>query len=337
MNVHVFGEIDGAPILEIAIASRAGASAKIITWGASVRDLIVPSKNGPQRVVLGLNTLADYQSYASHMGAIAGRFANRLAGGRFTLDGAQHQLPLNQAGKNSLHGGGKGLGFGVRPWKLIAHDEHSVTLGLHSPDGDAGYPGAMDVTCVYTLAEPATLRVELRATSDKPTIVNLAHHSYFNLDGSENILDHELTLPCQFRTPNDADLIPTGEIVAVAGTAWDFREARTIGGRGELYDANYLIDAMPDPISGMAHAAHVHSRKNGLSLDLFTSEPCVQFYDAAKLSPPVPGLDGVRYGAHAGFCLEPQVTPDAPNRRHFNNCVLRPDAEYTQKTEYRFS
>ena len=334
MNVHVFGQIEGTPVLEVDIASKAGASAKILTWGATVRDLIVPAKAAPQRVVLGLNTLSDYQAHSSHMGAIAGRFANRIAGGRFSLDGVDYQLPLNQAGRHSLHGGGRG--FGVRPWKLIKHDEHSVTLGFHTPAGDAGYPGAMDVTCTYALEEPATLRVALSATTDAATIINLAHHSYFNLDGSGSILEHELTLPCQFRTLNDSDLIPTGEIVAVAGTPWDFRKPHAIGGRGTLYDANFLIDAMPDPETGMAHAATVRSARSGLEMQVFTSEPCVQFYDAAKLHTPVPGLDGARYGAHAGFCLEPQVMPDSPNRRHFTPCVLRPDSEYRQLTEYRF-
>jgi aldose 1-epimerase len=336
MGVQEFGEVNGTPVFEIAIASKAGASAKIITWGASVRDLIVPSRPGPQRVVLGLNTLADYQAYASHMGAIAGRFANRIAGGKFTLDGVGYQLVCNQGGVHSQHGGGKPFGFGVRPWTLVSHGPSSVTLKLHSPDGDAGYPGAMDVLCTYTLLEPSTLRVELRAVSDKPTVINLCHHSYFNLDGSKTILDHELMLPCQFRTPNHADLIPTGEIVAVVGTAWDFLVPQKIGARSTLYDANYLIDALPDVATGLTHCATVRSRKNGLALEVYTSEPCVQFYDAAKLAPPVAGLDGVMYRAHAGLCLEPQAIPDSPNRRHFSDCVLRPDGEYRQVTEYRF-
>ena len=334
MGVHVFGEAGGVPVLEIAIASKAGASAKVITWGAVVRDLIVPSATGPQRVVLGLNSLADYQAHSPHMGAIAGRFANRIAHGRFTLDGQACQLPLNQAGKHSLHGGGQG--FGVRPWKLVRHDAASVTLALHSHAGDAGYPGAMDVTCTYALTEPATLRVELVATCDAPTIVNLAHHSYFNLDGSQDILDHELTIPSGFRTPTDADLIPTGEITSVTGTPHDFRIAQKIGGRGAVYDGNYMIEAWPSPGTGLAHAASVGSRVNGLTMQLHTSEPCVQFYDGAKIRCPVPGLGGLTYGAHAGLCLEPQVAPDAPNRRQFPSCVLRPDAEYRQVTEYRF-
>lgn len=334
MSAHVFGDIGGVPVLEIAIASKGGASAKIITWGAVVRDLIVPGSNGPQRVVLGLDSLADYQAHSPHFGAIAGRFANRIAHGRFTLDGRQHQLPLNQAGKHSLHGGGQG--FGVRPWKLLKHDAASVTLTLHSPDGDAGYPGAMDVTCVYTLAEPATLRVELLATCDAPTIVNLAHHSYFNLDGSPDILGHQLMIPSSFRTPTDADLIPTGEIASVSGTTYDFRVAQKVGGRGQTYDGNYMIDAWPSPATGLAHAASVQSLLNGLEMQVFTSEPCVQFYDGAKINCPVPGLGGVSYGAHAGLCLEPQVVPDAPNRRHFPSCVLRPDGQYRQVTEYRF-
>ena len=337
MRAHVFGQSDGVPVLEISIASQAGASAKIITWGAVLRDLIVPASNGPQRVVLGLENLADYEAHSPHMGATAGRFANRIAGGKFAIDGVSYQLPLNQDGKHSLHGGGPGFGFGTRPWKLISHDENSVTLALHSPDGDAGYPGAMDVTCTYTLLEPATLRVEMSATCDAATIINLAHHSYFNLDGSDNILEHEIVIPAGFRTPTDAELIPTGEIVSVAGTPWDFRHPKTIGGHNTLYDANYMISAMPDVSDHLAHAASVRSLKNNLALQVYTTEPCVQFYDGAKIHCPVPGLDGVRYGAHAGFCLEPQVAPDAPNHRHFPSAVLRPDQEYRQVTEYRFT
>ena len=335
MDVERFGEVDGIEVFEVRLRSAAGATASIISWGAVLRDLIVPSSRGPQRVVLGLNSLEDYRQYSPHFGATPGRFANRIAGGRFSLDGKDYQLPLNEKGKNTLHGGPNG--FGKRPWRLASADENSVTLVLDSPDGDAGFPGTLRATCVYALLEPSTLLVELTATSDAPTVVNLAHHSYFNLDGSSDILDHGVTIDAGFRTPTNADLIPTGEISSVAGTPYDFRTERTVRHpAGTTYDTNYVIAPMLNARTALAHAATVRSPQNGLTLELHTNQPGVQFYDAAKLNCPVPGLGGAHYGAHAGLCLEAQNFPDAPNHRHFPSSVLRPGEQYHQRSEYRF-
>jgi aldose 1-epimerase len=334
MNIRAFGEAEGAPIVEVTIASKAGAVAKILSWGAVLRDLVVPTRGTLQRVTLGLNSLADYQAHSPSFGAVPGRFANRIANHRFRLDGAEYTLAHKPGEKHTLHGGPRG--FGKRPWKLASHDESSVTLTLHSPDGDGGFPGALDATCIYRLEEPATLRVELSAVSDRATVVNLTQHAYFNLDGSPDILDHELTLNAEFYTPADNDLIPTGEIRAVAGTAFDFLKARTVrNAADQKYDTNFVLSGQPDS-DGLAFAARLASPKNGLTMELHTSEPGVQFYDAAKLNCPVPGLDGAHYGAHAGLCLEPQVFPDSPNRRHFSDCVLRPDEEYRHVSEFRF-
>jgi aldose 1-epimerase len=332
--MHVFGEVDGAPVVEVTIASKAGAVAKILSWGAVLRDLVVPTPNGPQRVVLGLNSMPDYQAHSPSFGAVPGRFANRIANGRFTLDGVPYFLDHKPGEKHTLHGGPRG--FGKRVWQLGQHDASSVTLTLRSPDDDGGFPGNLEATCTYRMLEPATLRVELSAVCDKPTIVNLTQHAYFNLDGSPDILDHEVTLNCDFYTPTDDELIPTGEIRAVAGTAYDFRNPRMVRNNSRTtYDTNFVAALQPGD-DGLAHMATVRSPKNGLKLELHTSEPGVQFYDAAKLNCPVPGLDGAHYGAHAGLCLEPQVFPDSPNRRHFPNCVLRPDEQYTHFSEFRF-
>ncbi len=334
MNIRAFGEAEGAPIVEITIASKAGAVAKILTWGAVLRDLVVPTGGALQRVTLGLNSLADYQAHSPSFGAVPGRFANRIANGRFWLDGAEHALDHKPGEKHTLHGGPHG--FGKRPWRLASHDESSVALTLHSPDGDGGFPGALDATCVYRLTEPATLRVELSAVSDRATIVNLTQHAYFNLDGSPDVLDHELILNAEFYTPTDDDLIPTGEIRAVAGTPFDLLTARTVrNAAGQNYDTNFILSGRPGS-DGLAFAARLASRKSGLAMELHTTEPGVQFYDAAKLNCPVPGLDGAHYGPHAGLCLEPQVFPDSPNRRHFSDCVLRPDEEYRHVSEFRF-
>ena len=181
------------------------------------------------------------------------------------------------------------------------------------------------------------MRVELSAVCDKPTVVNLTQHAYFNLDGSSDILDHELTLNCDFYTPTDAQLIPTGEIRAVAGTPYDFRKARPVRNEaGATYDTNFVAVEQPGE-DGMAHMASLRSLKNGLKLQLHTSEPGVQFYDAAKLNCPVPGLDGAHYGPHAGLCLEPQVFPELAQSAAFSPCVLRPDEEYRHLSEFRFA
>ncbi len=335
MSPHVFGEIDGAPAFEVVIASQAGARAKILTWGAVLRDLVAPTAKGLQRVTLGLNTLEDYVAHSPHFGAVPGRFANRIANGRFVLDGVEYALDRKPGEKHTLHGGPKG--FGKRLWKLGAYDASSVSLKIESPDGEAGFPGALTATCVYRMLEPATLRVELSAVSDKPTVVNLTQHAYFNLDGSQDILDHEVRLFADFYTPADAEFIPTGEIRAVAGTPYDFRAARPVRHpSATAYDANFVAALCPGA-EGLAPIAIARSPRNGLILSLYSTEPGVQFYDAAKLDCPAQGLDGAHYGAHAGFCLEPQAFPDSPNRRHFTDCVLRPDAQYRHVSEFRFA
>ena len=334
MSAQVFGEIDGAPVLEIGIGSKAGAIAKILTWGAVLRDLIVLTKTGPQRVTLGLNSISDYIAHSPSFGAVPGRFANRIANGRFTLDGATYSLDRKPGEKHCLHGGPRG--FGKRIWKLGDHGANFVTLRLNSPDREAGFPGAMQATCVYRFIEPSTLRVELSAVCDKPTIVNLTQHAYFNLDDSADILGHELMLNCDFYTPTDAELIPTGAIMRVQRTAYDFRKPRVVRNKsGVTYDTNFVVRPRPGE-NGMAHVATLRSPKNGLKMELHSSEPGVQFYDAATLDCPVAGLDGAKYGAHAGLCLEPQAFPDSPNHRHFSNCVLLPNGKYEHVSEFRF-
>ncbi len=221
-----------------------------------------------------------------------------------------------------------------------------MTLALVSPDGDHGYPGTLTVTCRYTLAEPATLRVELTATTDAATILNLCHHSYFNLDGSADILDHELEVRANLFTPVDADLIPSGEVASVAGTPFDFRKSRAVGwldggGIRHWYDHNFILRrdrTEPSVMPGLdvALAATLRSLKNGLSMQVWTTEPALQVYDGFKTNTPVPGLSGESYGTCSGICLEPQHVPDSPNLPHFPDTVLRSGEVYRQVTEYRF-
>ncbi len=344
-SLTMFGKLDdGRAIREVVLRCASGAKATIMEWGAVLRDLIVMGPHGPQRVVLGFPTLNDYPNHSPHFGAIAGRYANRIKDGRFVLDGVAHQLPLNQGGKHSLHGGGQG--FSKRPWTILHHDAASVTLGLVSPDGDHGYPGAVTVTCRYTLVDPGILRVELTATTDAPTILNLCHHTYFNLDGSTDILDHDLSVRANLITPVDADLIPDGSLVPVSGTPFDFLTPRPIrrdnaDGTRHWYDHNFVLrreKREPRGADGLdlAQAATLTSAKSGIAMEVWTTEPCLQVYDGFKTDTPVPGLDGQRYGACAGICLEPQHAPDSPNLPHLPSTELRPGEIYRQCTEYRF-
>jgi aldose 1-epimerase len=336
MAVERFGRTDQGDVLEVTLASAAGAKARILNWGAVIRDLIVPASRGMQRVVLGLNSIDDYIAYSPYFGAVVGRYGNRIGHARFELDGEAFQLAANEKGRQQLHGGPRG--FGTRLWTLLDHQPSSATLALLSEDGDMGYPGRLVALCTYTLLEPATLRIALEATCDRRTPVNLTTHSYLNLEGGADICSHHLMIAGDFVTPTDADLIPTGEIKAVAGTAYDFRALRPIGAAQLLqfrtaYDINYVLRATGE----LAHAATLQSRRSGIALELWTTEPGIQFYDGHLLDIPVPGLDGVPYKARAGLCLEPQRFPDGPNKPHFPPCILDPGTVSRQISELRFA
>ena len=333
--VRDFGEVDGVPVQEISLRSAAGLEASVITWGGVIRDLAVPVAGARQSTVLGLNSLDDYRAHSPSFGAVPGRYANRIARGQFTLDGKAHQVPCNEKGRTALHGGTKG--FNKLPWRLAGNTADSVTLALTSPDGDMGFPGTLEVTCLYRL-DGLTLRMEITATTDSATVVNLTNHTYFNLDGSADVRDHELTVMAAFRTEVDEDLIPTGAIVPVARTPFDFRAPRSIRDPSDQhYDMNYVLARQVDPSTGLAHATTLRSLKNGLALEIATDQQGIQIYDGAKVHVPVEGLGGARYGAYAGVAMETQNFPDAPNHRHFPSSVLRPGETYRQVTEYRFS
>ncbi len=340
MTMRRFGETGGAPVEEIAIRSEAEAEARIISYGAVVRDLIIPARNGPQHVVLGFERLQDYVDHSPYFGAIAGRFANRIARGRFRLGERVYNLSINEP-PNHLHGGVVGLS--KRVWQVSAFGSSWVALTVFSPDGDQGYPGNLTTTCVYRLVN-ATLRIELSATTDAETPVNLCQHSYFNLDGSPNILDHDLQLAADFYTPTDDELIPTGEIRSVRGAPYDFRARRPVrslanGGEPFHYDTNFVLRRDTIEHAGsppLAWAATLSSAASGIELSVWTSQPGLQFYDGHLLDVPVSGLGGAIYGANAGLCLETQHFPDSPNRPHFPNTLLRPMQIYHHVTEYRF-
>jgi aldose 1-epimerase len=343
--MHLFGRFQDRDIREVTLTT-ADAKAKIIELGAIVRDLEVRRADGQmQRVVLGLNSVEDYIEYSPNFGAILGRFANRIRDGRFVLDGVPHQLVRNLDGKHTLHGG-NATGFGKLPWTIVDHNAVSVTLVHVSPDGSNGFPGTMIATCCYTLVGK-TLRIALSASTDKATVVNLCSHSYFNLTGAVDILDHTLEVRANVTTPGDIDLIPNGELAAVAETPLDFRRARPIrlvdaGGKRFCYDHTYLLRRDKTETSAaegmrVAHAATFTAPDASLAMQVWTTEPAMQVYDAYKVNVPVAGLDGARYGANAGLALEPQHVPDSPNLPHFPTTVLRPGELYRQITEYRFT
>jgi aldose 1-epimerase len=269
------------------------------------------------------------------MGAIVGRYGNRIGGGRFTLDGVSYALDRNE-GENQLHGGSQG--FSQRVWSIVDESPSQVALALVSADGDMGYPGRLLATCGYSLIEPATLRIVLEATCDRATPVNLTTHLYFNLDQSPDILGHKLEITAEHVTPTDDELIPTGEVRSVAGTPFDFRSPRLIGearhGADVEYDINFVLAGARGTLN---HAATLSSERSGISMELWTTEPGLQFYDGHLLDVPTPGLGGMAYGRNGGLCLEPQRFPDGPNKPHFPPCILRPGEISRQVSELRFS
>jgi aldose 1-epimerase len=263
---------------------------------------------------------------------VVGRFANRIAGGRFALDGKTYQLGRNENDLNHLHGGVEG--FSRKVWSIGALTERSVDLSLVSPDGEEGYPGRLSAQCRYSIEDDRCLRIALSAVTDAPTIINLATHSYFNLDGAENIRRHRLQIPAQAYLPTDEADIPTGELRSVDGTPFDFRELRDIwqpDAPQQRYDNTFVL-ARPD--GDIRKAARLES--SSLTMEVWSSEPGVQFFDGRKMRP-MKGRGGAAYGPYSGLCLEPQRFPDSPNHAGFTDCVLRPGQVYRQTTEYRFA
>jgi aldose 1-epimerase len=329
MSRSVFGQrADGATVERVALAAH-GLRLSVLTLGAIIQDLAVETPAGTRRVVLGFDTLAPYLGQARYFGCVAGRSANRIKGGELILDGVAYQLELNEKERTHLHGGANG--FPAKTWRIAGETAESVTLALHSPDGEGGYPGAVDVTCTYRLAPDRRLVIVLEATTNRTTIVNLATHSYFNLDGGPDILGHRLRIAADHYTPVDDDLIPTGEIAPVAGTPFDFRTPRAVEQGG--YDHNFCLAGQPGADPRLA--ARLEGPDSGLALEVWTTEPGLQFYDGGYLDLLITPNGASAPGAHAGLCLEPQLYPDAPHHPHFPSSVLRPGESYRQVTEYR--
>ena len=335
-----FGKLpDGSAADLYTLRNANGLLAKITNYGTIVTELHVPARNGTiGDVVLGFDNLAQYLKGHPYFGCTVGRVANRIAQGRFTLEGKTYSLAVNN-GPNHLHGGLKG--FDKVLWTAEPQKDASVRFTYASRDGEESYPGAVAVAVTMTLTDANELRIDYSATTDKPTPVNLTNHSYFNLAGTGDILGHELQLAADRYTVSDATLIPTGEIKPVKGTPLDFTAARPIGSRfSELkgdpvgYDDNYVLNGGG---KSLAFAARVSEPKTGRVMEVHTTQPGVQLYTGNFLDGSLKGKRGVVYARHTGFCLETQHYPDSVNHPDFPSVILRPGQTYRQATVFRFS
>ena len=343
-----FGKTSGGEQIDVyTLSNKKGMEVSITNFGATVVTLKVPDRAGKAAdVVLGYDTLDGYEKGTSYFGATVGRYGNRIAGGKFTLDGKTYTLPKNN-GENTLHGGI--VGFNKKVWKareVASKGGAALEMTYLSPDGEEGFPGNLSVKVVFTLpAEGNELKIDYNATTDKDTVLNLTNHSYFNLAGEGNgdILDHVLTLHAKQFTPVGKGLIPTGELRNVAGTPFDFNSATAIGKRinesdeqlvlGKGYDHNWVLTRAG---GGLSIAAEAYDPKSGRKLEVLTTEPGVQFYsgnflDGAK------GKGNKPYPQRAALCLETQHFPDSPNHADFPSTVLKPNAVFHSQTVFRFS
>lgn len=345
-----FGKLnDGTPIEKVTLTNDHGMSVSIMTLGAAVHTLKVPDRKGHiDDVVLGYDTPAEYLADPQYFGASVGRFANRIAKGKFTLDGKTYQLDVND-GPNSLHGGADG--FDKRVWKIDSVKSGpiaSVTMSYDSPDGQEGYPGDLHVTATYSLGKENTLKIVYKATTDKPTIVNISNHSYWNLSGAQATVGamHDiLTLNASHFTPIDSTLIPTGKIESVEGTPFDFRKPTRIGlrvrdGSSEQiryahgYDHNFVIDGQVGKVRQMAR---LEDPKSGRVLEIWSDAPGLQFYSGNFLDGTMLGKGQHLYREGDAVVFEPQLFPDAPNHPNFPSATLNPGQTYSNTIEFKFS
>ncbi|MCJ2034752.1 aldose epimerase family protein [Methylobacterium sp. J-068] len=343
MRSEPFGRTRAGEAVTAHTLAAGGVTVDILDYGGIIRRIEAPDRAGhAANVVLGAADLAGYEASDAHFGALIGRYANRIARGRFTLDGHDHQLPAN-AGRNTMHGGPEG--FDRRVWRVEAHEERRLTLGYRSPDGEQGFPGTLDVTVTYRLDPDGTLAIDYAAVTDRPTILNLTNHSYFNLagEGAGDVLGHEVAIAADGVLVTDAEQIPTGAIAPVAGTPFDFRTPIALGARirdahpqialAHGYDHTFVL-AGDGTLRAVATA---RDRTSGRRLTVSTTQPGLQLYTANMLDGTVTGSGGTLYRAGDAVCFEAQGYPDAPNHPDFPSTVLRPGERFAATTTYRFS
>lgn len=340
-------EIDGQDVALYTIKNANGMTVQVTNYGARIVALWVPDKRGGFRdVVLGYPTIKEYLNGDAFAGPIVGRYGNRIAKGRFTLDSVTYQLTTNE-GENQLHGG-KG-GWWSKPWRAMDQTENTILFSYYSADGEEGYPGNVTISVMYMLDDANELFIEYNATTDKPTIINPTSHCYFNLSGNtrHSTNSHVLKINAKYFTPTDSELIPTGAIMSVKGTPMDFLTAKPIGQAidsdyqdlryGHGYDQNFMLDKdLPANDMGMTEAAVVYEERTGIQMTILTDQRGLQFYSGNGMKGKSVGKRGNKFNYRSGIALEAQNFPDAPNHSNFPDAVLRPDQEYTQRTIYKF-
>jgi len=339
LEKSVFGQIDGKEIYLYTISLLNKITVKITNYGGIVTSILIPDRDGKMEdVVLGFDNIRGYSGTHPYFGCIVGRYANRIAKGKFVLDGKQYQLSMN-AGENHLHGGKKG--FDKKIWQvneIRSDDETGIELTTISHDGEEGYPGKLKIRVIYTLTPSMELKIKYFAETDKPTCVNLTHHSYFNLRGAGNgdILDHSLMIHADKYTTTNEQLIPTGELEEVLGTPFDFRQSRLIGQEIDKveggYDHNFALITKGDLIK----AAVLSESDSGRYMEVYTDQPGMQVYTSNFLDGSIAGKNGKPYHKHYGLCLETQHFPDSPNHPDFASTILRPGDIFQSVTIYKF-
>ena len=333
----------GEPVTLFTLSNKNGMQVSITNYGATVTSIQVPNKNGELReLTIGFNTLQEYLDADFYAGSIVGRYANRIKDGRFNLEGVEYRVTQNE-GKNQLHGGFRGFDKVIWNVKKIEKKEPELELSYQSMDGEEGFPGNLAIRITYSLTDDNELKIDYLATTDKTTVVNLSNHTYFNLAGKGTILDHEVYINAEHYTPVTTELIPTGEIVNVSGTPFDFREARSLRSQitqgneqltiGNGFDHNFVLRD-----SGLEKLAiSVKDPSTGFLMEVYTTQPGVQFYTGNSLDGRFKDRSGTPILKHAGLCLETQHYPDSPNQPHFPTTTLHPDQEYRETTVYKFS
>jgi aldose 1-epimerase len=337
-----YGKVDGVAVSLFTLTNKNGMEVKITNYGGIIQSIKVPDAKGVfGDVVLGFDSLNDYVTKNNNFGATIGRYGNRIGKARFTLGGKEYKLAANN-GENSLHGGNKG--FNKVVWTPHELPDGRLELSYLSKDGEEGFPGNLKVTVTFNLSDTNALRIDYAATTDKETVVNLTNHSYFNLKGDGNILGHRLTIRADKFTPVDAGLIPTGELRPTTSTPFDFTSSHEIGERigsqdeqiklGNGYDHNWVLSRES---AGLEFAARVQEPTTGRVLEVWTTEPGLQFYTGNFLDGTLKGKGGKVYAQRSALCLETQHFPDSPNKPAFPTTTLKPGQHYTTTTEFRFS
>ena len=339
---ETIGQIEGRDVQAVTLHGASGLRLRVLTYGARLAELWVPDRSGVLAdIVLGHDRLEDYLASKTYLGATCGRYSNRIAGGRFSLDGQEVQVDCNEGAKH-LHGGRDG--FDRKVWKIADVAENAVSLTADAANGEMGYPGALALTCRYSIDADNRVWIEMGATTSAPTVINMVNHSYFNMAGQQSgdVMAQHLRVGAGFYTPVDGDLIPTGEVLSVAGTPYDFTTLRRVGATLASplgFDHNWCLSGPMEPKWGevLRFCAEAVDPASGRRMEVWTTEPGVQLYTGGYIDSSLPGKDGALYGPFSGFTLETQTFPDSPNRPQFPSARLDPGKTYRHLMAFDFA